>query len=99
MRKLASGWLVAKDDPSAGVAFEKIVYLHCGATLLQAEIRIGLGLIAVDADLTDIHVHHAHVDGAVAGQMIPNGFGNRIVIVLIGWADGSRRGTGAIVNR
>jgi hypothetical protein len=48
------------------VAFEKIVYLHCGATLLQAEIRIGLGLIAVDADLTDIHVHHARNNAAVA---------------------------------
>ena len=95
MLKLAPAGLVAENDPCAGVALEKIRHLHGGSALLQAEIGVGLGLITADADLADVHVHHGHVDRAVAGKMLPDGLYNGVPVALSGRAGRSGCGGAA----
>jgi hypothetical protein len=91
MRKLAPAGLAAEDDPGAGMALEKVRHLHGGSAQLQAEIGISLGLIAIDVDLTDVHIHHRHVDRAVTGKMFSYGPGDGVVVVLSGRIGGSGR--------
>ncbi len=62
MFELPPSWLALQYDPISGVTFHEVSHLHGGASLLQLEFDIGLGLVAVDRDLFVFSVHRGNID-------------------------------------
>ena len=70
-------------DPGA-VAFLQVVSdLHActgGSAGLGPELNLGMGLIPVDGDTAEIHVHSADVEGANAREVLHDAGANGVAV-------------------
>jgi hypothetical protein len=72
MDELAVAGLAVCYQPAAPVSFESISHRHAGSALLYAKRSVRLGLVTVDADRVNGHVHRGHIDAAVVPHMVLN---------------------------
>jgi hypothetical protein len=86
-----------ENDPRAVALFQVIGNLHAsplGSAGLGPEFNIGVRLIAVDGNSSDIHHHGAHVERANSGEMLHDSGANGVVVILLllASAGGEKRG-------
>ena len=75
-----------ENDPRAVALFQVIGNLHAsplGSAGLGPEFYIGVRLIAVDGNSSDIHHHGAHVERANSGEMLHDSGANGVVVILL----------------
>ena len=86
-----------ENDPRAVALFQVIGNLHAsplGSAGLGPEFYIGVRLIAVDGNRSDIHHHGAHVERANSGEVLHDSGANGVVVILLllASAGGEKRG-------
>jgi len=75
-----------ENKPGAVAFFQVIGNLHArplGRPGLGPEFNVGVGLIAVDGNLLDIHHHGAHVEGAYSREVLHDSGANGVVVILL----------------
>ena len=86
-----------ENDPRTVALFQVIGNLHAsplGRPGFGPEFNFGVGLIAVDGNLLDVHHHGAHVEGADSGEVLHDSGANGVIVILLllASADGQKRG-------
>src|SRR6266481_4644225 len=86
-----------ENKPCAVALFQVIGNLHArplGRPGLGPEFNVGVGLIAVDGHLLDIHHHGAHVERADSSEVLHDSGANGVIVILLllASAGGQKRG-------
>src|SRR6266550_2242089 len=86
-----------ENEPRPIALFQVIGNLHAsplGRPRFGPEFNFGVGLIAVDGNLLDIHHHGAHVEGAYSGEVLHDSRANGVIVILLllASASGQKRG-------
>ncbi len=79
------------DDPLAILFLQGVGDLHSGAVWgagLGFEFDLGLGLVALNGDTGDVHVHGAEVDGFQGSQVLVDAGADGIGIAFLLFAAG-----------
>ncbi len=86
-----------ENEPRTVALFQVIGNLHAsplGRPGFGPEFNFGVGLIAVDGNLLDIHYHGAHVEGTNSSKVLHDSGANGIIVILLllASAGGQKRG-------
>jgi hypothetical protein len=82
----AASRLRFENDPRTVALFQVIGNLHAsplGRAGLRPEFDIGVGQIAVDGNLLDIHHHGAHIEGAYSSEVLHDSGANGVIVILL----------------
>ena len=93
----ASSGLCFKDDPGTIAFFQIVSDLHAragGGSGLGTEFNFGVGLVAVDGNAADVHLHGANVKRANGGQVLQDAGANSVSVagLVLASAGGKERG-------
>src|ERR1700682_522953 len=86
-----------ENDPRTVALFQVIGNLHAsplGRAGLGPEFNLGVRLISVDGNSSNIHHHGAHVERANSGEVLHDSGANGVVVILLllASAGGEKRG-------
>jgi hypothetical protein len=93
----ATSCLRFENEPRPIALFQVIGNLHAsplGRPGFGPEFNFGVGLIAIDGNLLDIHHHGAHVEGAYSSEVLHDSCANGVIVILLllASAGGEKRG-------